>query len=198
MLFLMDQTFIVLPLKETLFFSPFLLINSTPPQKRSCNLKLKVNLSFSRTQALGKFKSVPIHRKIMRALSITLALILGLIFKANSIFIVPSCNLTDADCNDNESDARKYVESLDKLFLDDSARVNIASWKYSTNITDANSDKSSEMELESAKFTKEISAKLRKFKWDSFKDKDLARLATAYFVRGVDIPDETYKKVMKH
>jgi len=105
---------------------------------------------------------------------------------------IPSCSSeNDVTCNGNKEDAVKYLDSLDNQFVAISYASSLASWAYSTNITDENSAASDAKSLEFQKFTKSVSAKLKRYDWKSFNDSELTRLAKAYYVEGADIPDET-------
>ncbi|XP_037927250.1 angiotensin-converting enzyme [Teleopsis dalmanni] len=88
------------------------------------------------------------------------------------------------------------AEYLDNLNKEIAKRTNIeteASWAYASNINDENERKKNEISAEVAKFMKEVSKDIQKFKWQSYQSSDLRRQFKMLSKLGyAALPEEDY------
>ncbi|GFY78990.1 angiotensin-converting enzyme, partial [Trichonephila inaurata madagascariensis] len=100
--------------------------------------------------------------------------------------------------NTNVEQALQFLKDNDRMASEISNKAGIASWKYQSNLTEANKEGMLKMEQEAAKFAKEAWKNATSFAWKDFKDNN----ATVYrWFKSLSIlgksalPDDKFKEL---
>lgn len=95
--------------------------------------------------------------------------------------------VTATSNEEEEKEARAYVDEVCEILKMKSYYTTIASWNYESNITDHNRIKNNEAQEEFAEYTKRVAFKLMKYDYQVYENKTLKRLIKKLVDVGNDI-----------